>query len=114
MNQDNPVLMLERHPVPLNINVKYLGVMLDSALSFRRYIAEASHRSAKAAIAVNQLMPDVGEPSEAKREILMAVAISRMLYAALVWAIQASANRCNREKVQSAQRTSVPRKIRTN
>lgn len=76
-NQNNPVVTLEGYPVSLRTSVEYLGVTLDSTSSFRRYISEASHRSAKAAVAVSRLMPNVGGPSGAKREILMAVAMSR-------------------------------------
>lgn len=56
-----------------------------------------------------RLMPNVGGPSGAKRAMLMTVAMSRMLYAAPVWASQC---RCNREKMQSAQRIATLRKVK--
>lgn len=92
--------------------IRYLGVTLDPAGTFRRHLAEAATRAAKAAAAVARLMPNMGGPSATKRALLQTVATSRLLYAAPVWAEQASRYRCNREALMRAQRLSALRIIR--
>lgn len=77
--------------------VKYLGVTLDSKLSFTRHIRAVSASAAVSARAIGRLMPNVSGPSVAKRRLLAAVVSSKLLYAAPVWATRAVALKCNVE-----------------
>lgn len=75
--------------------VKYLGVPLDSKLSFTRYIRAVSALAIKSARAIGRIMPNTRGPSLANRRLLSSVVSSRLLYAAPVGATRAMAFKCN-------------------
>lgn len=80
----------------LSRSLRYLGVDLDSGLSFTGYVKEAAERASTTATTVARLKPNVGGPSFSKRKILMNVVISRLLYATPTWAERALASEENR------------------
>lgn len=95
--------------VPVARVVKYLGVTLDSKLSFTRHIRNVSASAAASAKAIGRLMPNVSGPSVAKRRLLASVVTSRLLYAAPVWATTAAKFKCNAEALGKAQRLAALR-----
>jgi len=66
--------------------VSYLGVQLDTRLSFGDHVSSVTMGAKKAALALGRLMPNVGGPAQCKRSLLMSVVHSRLLYGAVVWA----------------------------
>jgi hypothetical protein len=66
--------------------IRYLRVLLDSHLTFRRHIETAANRALKTAGALSRLMPNVGGPAQKKRALLMSVVSSKLFYAAPTWA----------------------------
>lgn len=93
-------------------SVKYLGVTLVRAMTFRKHLAEAFGRAVKAATAVTRLMANMGGPSTIKRATLMSVAMSRLLYAAPAWAEQATQYKRNTAAMTRVQRLAALRIIR--
>uniref|UniRef100_A0A2S2Q781 Reverse transcriptase domain-containing protein n=1 Tax=Sipha flava TaxID=143950 RepID=A0A2S2Q781_9HEMI len=73
-------------PIPAKRTVRYLGVHLDTKLSFVEHTRIVAAGAKKAAIALGRLMPNVDGPSQAKRRLLMSVVLSRLLYGAQAWA----------------------------
>lgn len=82
----NPVLQIQGYLIPVKKSIRYLGVQLDTRLSFGEHAIAVAAGARKAASALGRLMPNVGGPSQCKRRLLMSVVHSRLLYAAPVWA----------------------------
>uniref|UniRef100_A0A2S2P918 Uncharacterized protein n=1 Tax=Schizaphis graminum TaxID=13262 RepID=A0A2S2P918_SCHGA len=82
----DPVLHIDGCPVALKRAVRYLGVQLDTRLSFGVHVESVTTGARKAASALGRLMPNVGGPAQCKRSLLMSVVHSRLLYDAEVWA----------------------------
>jgi hypothetical protein len=66
--------------------VKYLGVRLDTKLSFWEQIKNSSEKATKVTFALSRLMTNVGGPSAGKRRLLMSVTNSILLYGCEIWA----------------------------
>lgn len=81
----NPDLFIQRCLVPVKGFISYLGVQLDTRLSFGQHVARAAEGARKAAAALSRLMPNVGGQRQSKRKLLMSVVSSRLLYGAQVW-----------------------------
>lgn len=65
--------------------IKYLGVWLDTKLTFAPHVNETVKKAERTVVALTNLMPNVGGPKSSKRRILASVAISQILYAIPVW-----------------------------
>lgn len=66
--------------------VKYLGVTLDTKLSFWPHIRNATTRAADKTKALSRLMANTNGPRPSTRRLMMSVTHSIMLYGAEVWA----------------------------
>jgi len=82
----NPVLRVDGCPIAVKRAVRYLGIQLDTRLSFGEHAVTVSTGARKAASALGRLMPNVGGPAQCKRSLLMSIVHSRLLYGAAVWA----------------------------
>lgn len=65
--------------------IRYLGVVLDTRLNFKRQTECATQKAAKAASALARLMPNVGGPRQNKRRLLTSVVTSILTYAIPIW-----------------------------
>lgn len=65
--------------------IKYLGVWLDTKLTFAEHINRTVQKAEKTMTAILSLMPNIGGPRASKRRILISVVQSQLLYAAPVW-----------------------------
>lgn len=66
--------------------IRYLEVRLDTKLSFVDHGSTVVAGARKTAAALGRLMLNVGGPSQAKRQLLISVVQSRLLYGAEIWA----------------------------
>lgn len=66
--------------------VKYLGVVLDTGLSFGEHLRRATAGARQIAVELDRLMPNVGGPSMSKKKLLTSVVNSKLLYASPIWA----------------------------
>lgn len=74
---DDPLtIIVDGHAVLPSQEIRYLGVRLNVNRSFTTHVEEAAKRAEAASLAVALV----------KRKMLMAEAISRLLYAAPIWA----------------------------
>lgn len=109
---DEPLLYVEGHEIPVKTAIKYLGVELDTRLSFTTHVATASKKATDSARAIGRLMPNVGGPSTCKRALLGTVVNSKLLYASPTWANRATKTAKNRDAMARAQRTVALRILR--
>lgn len=65
--------------------IKYLGVWLDTKMSFKEHIRRVSEKVGKTTSALARLMPNIDGPKASKRRILISVVHSKILYAAPIW-----------------------------
>lgn len=98
--------------VQLNVNtelirtkrcVKYLGVRMDSRMTFWDQIAYAAEKAERIVANLSRLMTNVGGPVEGKRRVLMSVTNSVILYGCEIWA-DALRQKRYRRKVAAVQR----------
>ncbi|KAL4092451.1 hypothetical protein QTP88_026952 [Uroleucon formosanum] len=85
----DPVFVVGGHTVPLLRKLRYLGLHLNSHLSFSGHFTTVSGKASQAALAIGRLMPNLGGPTQSKRTLLMSVVNSRLLYACPTWAERA-------------------------
>jgi hypothetical protein len=102
-----PVLHVEGHAVPVKASIRYLGVQLDTRLSFTAHIAAAAKKATESARAIGRLMSNVGGPAQAKRALLGSVTNSKLLYASSVWATVGTKTAKNKNEMARAQRTTA-------
>lgn len=67
-------------------NLKYLGVLLDTKLTFMSQILRSTEKAARLTTALSRLMRNTRGPKTSKRRLLMSVTHSIILYGAEVWA----------------------------
>ncbi|KAH8345362.1 hypothetical protein KR059_002276, partial [Drosophila kikkawai] len=65
--------------------IKYLGVMIDTRLSFREHLTYASSKAATTVRALSRIMLNHHGPRQASKLLLATAARATMLYAAPVW-----------------------------
>jgi len=100
----NPDLHIQGCHLPVERAIRYLGVRLDTRLSFVDHATTVAAGARKAAATLGRLMPNVGGPSQSKRKFLMSVVHSRLLYGAEVWADSSSRFQKSSNALLQAQR----------
>lgn len=83
--------------------VKYLGVWLDTKLSFAEHIKQTIVKAEKTVTALASLMPNIGGPKASKRRVLSGVVHSQILYGSPAW-YKATQNKKLMRKLLSTQR----------
>ena len=81
-----PRIVLGEHEVEWKTSIKYLGVQLDGRLSFGEHLQIATAKAIQCGASLTRFMPNIGGPREAKRKLVASVVLSKLLYAAPVWA----------------------------
>lgn len=82
---DVPEIRIGSTVVPLSKSMKYLGVYLDSRLSFRDHFSYVELKCGKVIRALSRLMPNLRGPREKKRKLYANVLYSVILYGAPIW-----------------------------
>jgi len=71
--------------IGLSKAIKYLGVWLDTKLTFAEHVNQIVQKAGKTTTALMSLMPNIGGPRASRRKLLASVVHSQILYAAPVW-----------------------------
>lgn len=66
-------------------SLRYLGVRLDTRMSFKAHIIKAVNKGDTTAATVSRLMPNLGGPRSGKRRIISSAVMSKVLYGAPIW-----------------------------
>lgn len=80
-----PRFFLEGELIQPKEHVRYLGVELCKKLGFGKHLKCAAEKAMRTINSLSRLMPNVGGPKQKKRQLLMSVAQSQLLYAAPIW-----------------------------
>lgn len=111
-HHDGIDLRLANQSVQVKDSVRYLGVVLDRALTGWAHISYVAEKAGKAAHNLARLMPRVDGPSGEVRRLLATVAESMAMYAAPSWADMALGTARNCNQLRAAQRTLAIRTAR--
>lgn len=65
--------------------IKYLGVMIDDRLNFRKHMEYACRKASAVSNALARMMPNIGGPRQSRRVLISRVANSVLLYGSPVW-----------------------------
>lgn len=104
-----PDLYSDEVLIPVKREVRYLGVLLDSKLTFTKHVRAVSSSAVASARALGRIMPNVGGPSMTKRKLLASIITSKILYAAPVMAFRAVRFQTNKVALGRAQRIAALR-----
>ena len=66
-------------------SIRYLGVHLDTKLTFSEHLKNTINKAEKTMKALSAVMPNIGGPRSSKRKLLASVVQSQILYAAPIW-----------------------------
>lgn len=103
-----PRFYLEGEMLQLKEHVRYLGVEMCRKLGFRKHLECAAAKATTTIASLSRIMPNIGGPRQKKRQLLMSVAQSQMLYAAPIWA-SALVFEVNKKKMLKPQRLMAKR-----
>lgn len=92
-----PPVLVGNTRVAVGESVKYLGVILDSRLSFEQHFQYVEAKVSKVARALGRLMPNLHGPGENKRRLYANTLISTMMYGAPIWSDSLNYSRKNRQ-----------------
>ena len=78
---------------------RYLGVMLDTRLSFKPHVEHAAVKVAKVVTALARLMPNIGGPRQPRSKLLASVVISILTYGIAIWSEAQKIKECRRSSI---------------
>lgn len=90
--------------------IRYLGVMIDSRLSYKTHLGTASERASRVNTALARIMPNTRGARQGKRVLLASVVTSTLLYGAPIWANAVKQKTFSR-RLESVQRLSALRVV---
>ncbi|XP_011136616.1 uncharacterized protein LOC105181504 [Harpegnathos saltator] len=100
------------HRVPIEAQMKYLDLILDSTWCFKEHIGRLVPRFKMISIRLGRLMPNIGGPGQKARRLHVGVLNSVALYGAPIWAEALAVNRRMRAQLRKAHRTLAAMVIR--
>lgn len=82
----SPAFHLNGVAIPFKRVMRYLGVHLDTRLTFTEHVRRAAAGARDLSMRIGRLMPNIGGPSANSRQLLHSAASSKLPYAAPIWA----------------------------
>ncbi|KAF0724112.1 Uncharacterized protein FWK35_00024075 [Aphis craccivora] len=107
-----PVLRIGSHHTELKKEILYLGVRLDTKLTFVDHVRAAASKAMTSATALGRLMPNVTVLGQWKKRLLATVVESQLLYAASTWSDTVSSSARSVRLLVRPQRATALRVIR--
>ncbi|XP_025155750.1 uncharacterized protein LOC112588824 [Harpegnathos saltator] len=105
-------LRMGRIRIPIEAQMKYLGLTLDGTWCFREHFSRLIPRLRIISINLGRLMPNIGGPDRKVRRLYAAVVNSVALYGAPIWAEALVISRPSQALLRRVQRTVATRIIR--
>lgn len=107
----NPKIRVGSTEIQVTNRMKYLGVVLDSRLSFLPHLEYVEMKATRVARSLGLLMPNLRGPSQAKRRLYYNVIISVLEYGSPVWAREFMTSPKKQRIVKRVQRMAALRVI---
>ena len=99
-------LRIGEHEIRSQEAIRYLGVLIDTRLSYKQHLLSVSNKAEKVNGALARILPNIGGPQGEKRRLISTVIDSIILYAAPIWA---NAKHTHMQHVLRTQRRSALR-----
>lgn len=96
--------MVEGVRIRVGTRIKYLGLYIDGAWSFREHFALLAPRVNGVAASLRRLLPNIGGPGEGVRRLYAATVHAVALYGAPVWVDRAMATRRTQQLMRQVQK----------
>lgn len=109
---NRPRLSIGGHAIVIKEDIRYLGVRLDTRLTFSSHVKTVAEKAIKSATALSRLMPNLGGSGQWRRRLLASVVESQLLYAAPIWGDRVRASARTVTHLVRAQRLIALRVIR--
>lgn len=106
-----PKIRVGRAVIEMANQMRYLGVILDSRLTFLPHFEYVEAKAARAMRSLGRLMPNLRGSSEGKRKLYANVLISILLYGAPVWADEFCASRLRQQGFRRLHRSIAARVV---
>lgn len=85
-HQETIKLDIGEHQVISQPTVRYLGVMIDTRLTFKTHLEVVSSKASKIYSVLSRILPNTGGAKQSRRTLLANVVTSILLYGAPIWA----------------------------
>ena len=99
-------IMIGDHEILSQESIKYLGLTIDSRLSYKHHLLAVSDKAEKINGALTRILPNIGGPQGERRRLISTVVDSVVLYAAPIWA---EAKNCHIKPIAQVRRRSTLR-----
>lgn len=99
--------------IPINKNIKYLGVVLDHRIRFKKHFLYVRSKASRVIRALWKLMPNTRGPDQCRRKLYEHIINSIILYASPVWADNLFKHKTYQKPILSIQRGLATRIIKS-
>lgn len=100
-----PKLRVDGYEIPISTNLKYLGIVLDSRLSFKDHVEMVAKKALGTSTKLARIMPNIKGPGQSTRRLIATVAYAQVLYAAPVISDTVSRSQLLKKDLEKVHRT---------
>lgn len=100
----NPTIRFCGAEIRVTNKIKYLGVFVDSRLSFAPHFTYAESKASGIARALGRLMPNLRGPSQAKRKLYVNTVMPVLLFGSPVWAEELATSTTKQRPMRKSQK----------
>lgn len=102
---------IEGFKIPIKSSMKYLGVILDSKLSFEKHFKYINGKATKVNRALRKILPNLRGPHESKHRLYANMIQSIIMYGAPVWSDKLEKSKISQRLLAQVQRVTAIRTI---
>lgn len=104
-------ITIDGFKIPIKSSMKYLGVILDSKLSFVEHFKYISEKTTKVNRALRRILPNLRGPHESKRRLYANMIQSIIMYGAPVWSDKLEKSKVSQRLLAQVQRITAIRTV---
>jgi len=100
-----PSIQIGRISIPIKTSFKYLGIIIDSKLTFNEHFQYIERKITKVTRALCRILPNLRGPHETKRRLYANIIQSIVMYGAPVWSDKLEKSKTSQRLLTKVQRT---------